>query len=261
MAKKRLFILKGVDYQAVNNKYGLVLMSNIETEFKGNSGAKTNISDVIQSEPKYAISFLDENKKEYNCVSTMVDLSSNGVLPTSTSICCFWCRHPFLSVPIGCPTKYVNSYVEKSYVSQITKDEYYIKENVTEKKLNKIVTTANTKKNINIIPTEKNYYITDGIFCSFNCVLAFINDNKTNIFYKESPHLLSHLYRDFTGNNLSIGSNGDKLIPAPHWRLLKNYGGFMDINEFRNSFNFANYNFIFNTVDMKTISKIFKRTM
>ena len=269
MTKKRSFILKNLDIQAINNKYGFVLISNIDQEFKDEKGTKTTkISDIIQSEPEYAVSFLDENKKEYKCNATMVDWINNGKLPDNTHINCFWCKHSFSTKPIGCPIKFVNSCIEKSYVSQITKDEYYMKENVTKNKLKKILDKS-TQGLINIIPYEKNYYLTDGVFCSFNCVLAFINDNKHDIFYVESTSLLRSIYEKFIGNELEIsprssflGDNLHKITPAPHWRLLRDYGGHMTIEDFRQNFNIKNYESIFWSCDsgpeMKPLSRIFK---
>ena len=43
---------------------------------------------------------------------------------------------------------------------------------------------------------SNNYYETDGCFCSFNCCLAFINDNVHNAMYSSSKHLLMKMYYD-----------------------------------------------------------------
>jgi hypothetical protein len=251
--KKHSFILKNIDVDAINLKYGLILISNIEKE-ASISGDKTRISDILEPEIDASISFLDENKREYDCIATMVDISSSEFLVPKTNICCFWCRHSFGYKPIGCPVKFINSSIEKSYISQITKDEYHMKENITRLKLNRLLSNKDKiiPNGISILSTEKEYYLTDGIFCSFNCTLSFINDNNKDLFYRDSISLLHSLYEKFTGKKIL------KIIPAPHWRLLKNYGGHMSIDEFRKNFNSVEYDHVFN-VHMKSISHIYKK--
>jgi hypothetical protein len=71
-----------------------------------------------------------------------------------------------------------------------------------------------------VIQETNDYYETDGIFCCLECTMAFIKDNKKNSLYVDSEILLNRIA-------------GRKVEPAPHWRLLKSYGGHLDINEFR----------------------------
>ena len=74
----------------------------------------------------------------------------------------------------------------------------------------------------NYDPFRKRYSYM-GYFCSWRCSKAFnheINDNK--IFYRE--HLLKQLCKE-----LGITS----VVKAPHWTLLKEYGGSLTIEEFR----------------------------
>lgn len=252
-SKKRSFILKNIDVVAVNHKYGLVIMSNIDRQ-KEEPIKSTKITDVIyEAEP--FVSFLDENKKKYNAVVTMMECLHQKHLPVSTSVKCFWCKHSFTSNPIGCPIKYVNSKIEKSYISHITKDKYYMKENITNKKLKTISSLISHNENIEISPVEHDYYLTDGIFCSFNCAMSFIRDNSHDSFYKESYSLLYAMYFDF------VGKKPDRIVPAPHWRLLSDFGGTLSIYEFRKSFQMVSYEFLYNIrdiIDMKPMSKVFK---
>ena len=81
----------------------------------------------------------------------------------------------------------------------------------------------------------KEYYETDGIFCSFNCCKAFINDNKHKNIYNHSLTLLTKMYNDMLGTTVSV------IDTAPHWRNLEEYGGHLSISEFRNSFSKADY--------------------
>jgi hypothetical protein len=118
-------------------------------------------------------------------------------IPTKTNICCWWCKYPIPSDvnPIGCPVKFFKKDISK---------------------------------NIN-----EDYFETDGIFCSFNCTLAYINDLSVyDIRYRESTGLLYILYKKIFNEfppQMCIK-------PALNWRLLKNFGGIISIDEFRNNF-------------------------
>jgi hypothetical protein len=94
-----------------------------------------------------------------------------------------------------------------------------------------------------IIP--KNYYLTDGVFCSFNCTAAYINDNKHNRLYNESHILLNRIYNKITSGTaageLRRGIELKAVFPAPHWRTLKEYGGHLTIKQFRDSFGKLEY--------------------
>lgn len=78
---------------------------------------------------------------------------------------------------------------------------------------------------------DKNCYITDGSFCSFECAKAYlcnvISTQESN--YKDSPMLLINYAKD-------LGYT-EQIIPALSWKLLKTFGGPMTIEEFRNTQN------------------------
>lgn len=253
--KKRNFILKNIDIDQLNElnkQYGLTIVSNLDKE-KEDSFKTTKITEVISEDVEYSITFLDENKRESKCSATMVDIISQEKIPDSTSIKCFWCKNNFDWKPIGCPLKYVNPIIEKSYISHITKDKYYMRENIIKSKLKHVLDQNN--KTFDITPFPFDHYLTDGIFCSFNCTLSFIKDNTTDVLYKESYSLLHCMYYDLVGKKIA------KIIPSPHWRLLKDFGGTMSIDDYRSSFNIINYKFMFNVRDirdMKSVSKIYK---
>ena len=59
--------------------------------------------------------------------------------------------------------------------------------------------------------------------------IFILDENKSNQLYNKSEYLLYKLFNKCF-NNLEI-------TPAPPWRLLKNYGGSLSIEEYRNSFN------------------------
>ena len=245
MSKKRCFFLKGFNTLEVDKKYGLCIISNIEVESVIQTN-KTSIFDVIEKQEETHVSFVDD--KNDKCFITMLDWINKESFPQKTDVVCYWCKHQFLTKPLGCPVKFVNNRVEKSYVSHITKDKYYMKENLTKTKLNSILEMK--KDSYDITPVETEYYLTDGIFCSFNCIIAFVKDQAHDAFYNESKMLTYTMYREV------VGKSASKIKGAPHWRLLKMFGGPFTIDDFRKLFNLFEYEEC--SFHMKTLSKIFK---
>lgn len=68
----------------------------------------------------------------------------------------------------------------------------------------------------------------EGVFCSFNCIASYLSEH-TDYRYKESTVLLAMLHRRIFG----VSKKMTDILPAPSWKLLKDYGGFMSIEEFR----------------------------
>jgi hypothetical protein len=65
-----------------------------------------------------------------------------------------------------------------------------------------------------------------GIFCSYNCAMSYnidLNDEKV---WKRNS-LLNLLYRE------TYKSNEDEILPAPSWKILKDFGGDVSLKEFR----------------------------
>lgn len=236
MGKNKSFLLKGVDPLKIDKLYGFGIVSNIDKPIEEKTEC-TKIDEIIDTEPEI-FSFLDETQRSHKCYITMTDYLSREKLPAKTSISCFWDRNLFTTMPIGCPIKYIPSKLEKSYYSEITKDKYIILENISENVRKKIEEEKTQKKSLKIQINE--HYETDGIFCSFNCVLAFIENEKRNPVYKDSKHLLMRMYSDIFGPEIPV------FIKAPSWRLLSDYGGHLSITEFRKNFNRVEYKEIAN---------------
>lgn len=242
-SNKYVFTLKGVNTEKVDQKYNITLISNI-THIDNqplNTTKLTELNDNINSKPIQTISFLDESKKIYQCNVSMIDFKSGKDIENN-KYNCFWCRHPFNSIPIGCPISYQSNKITKNYHSEVSKDKYTISENASRFKVElfnkkKFIFTALKEKNQNVELNIENKYgfICDGVFCSFNCCKAFIKDNKHNRLYEQSELLLIKLYNDITGTKNII------INPAPSWRLLEEYGGNLNINQFRENFNKITY--------------------
>ena len=181
------------------------------------------------------------------------------LLPDSTNLHCFWCRHSFNYKPIGCPIEYVPPRIAKTYHSEITKDKYILRENITPQQLKDLEKIAHTDINLNVKYelTENDFYLMDGLFCSFNCCLAYIKMNNGNPLYANSEALLNKIYYDI------FDKNSQPLIEAPSWRLLKNYGGHITIEDYRKSFYKVEYfnvdNIIYPFPKSKCIGFLFEK--
>ncbi len=80
---------------------------------------------------------------------------------------------------------------------------------------------------------DSKVYSTDGAFCSFNCVKAYINEKeRTDVMYKHSHGLLGHMVCDMNGAISPVS-----ISPAPDKRLLADYGGYMTEDQYKHCFN------------------------
>jgi len=227
---KYIFLLKNINIKDIEKRFNISI-SNINLAMDKIPQNVTKISD-LSTNTKGIMSFVDDAKKEHKCSISMVDFETNNELNGQCKHC-FWCRNQIPSnvTAIGCPIKYVSSQVVKSYYSEISKDTYTIKENITSNKQQKIEKSKDTHLDLK----NRNYYITDGIFCSFNCCMAYISDNKYNSIYNISEMLLLKMYNNIYPTCIH------SIEEAPHWRNLNTYGGHLNIEEFRATFNKIEY--------------------
>lgn len=194
--------------------------------------SRTNITDLSKLEnARASFTFLDEAKKDHQCVVSMYDLVGKE-MPNRTDVHCFWCRHPFDTVPIGCPLHYISHRIIKKMSSHTSKDACFIRENVSKQVYQKI------QGNVDHIPlVEKDAYIVDGVFCSFPCCLAFVHEHKhRNPTYRDSENLLRQMCQRIFQQSSPVSIN-----PAPSWRLLQEYGGHLSISNFRKCFENTHY--------------------
>jgi hypothetical protein len=241
--KNRSFVLRDIDTDEVDKKYDIKLVSNISTIDDFIPQNTTKLSELTDKTSSDIVSFLDESKRLHKCFVTMIDFKTNNEHASFCSYNCFWCRHGIETKPLGCPIRYISRSARKVYNSEISKENYTIKENITESK-QKIINESNKISPTASVITSKvdvcsnNYYSTFGVFCSFNCIMAYILENKHNRLFDLSSILLLKMYNEI----LNIKNSQITLIkPAPHWTLLVEYGGTMTIKEFRQSFNRIEY--------------------
>lgn len=167
---------------------------------------------------KLQIEIMDETKQPIKC-----DVSYSC---ETQALSCFWDRHKINGLIIRCPLKYKPKQVVKIYRSDVSKEEYTIKENITKSHADTLV-NSEIKGGLQIL--DDNFEVSDA-FCSFNCCLAWIKDNKHDRRYDQSEMLLHKI-------------NGNNLNPAPHWRTLIAYGGNLTIEEFRQNFQKNEYQY------------------
>ena len=236
---KIFFTLDGISIKDIDRRYNLLWGANLDNINNSSpmkdmkQPPKTTLIDELNIyTKKKVISFLDQSKQEHKCEFTMIDISG---LVIKYGYHCYWCRHqiPIGVNPLGCPLSYVPYRNTKTYYSEISKDTYRISENISPSKRN----TKDFDDNRLKTSSEGNYYYTDGIFCSFNCTMAWISDNKQNPKYSNSEMLLLKMYSELNKDETSIA----EICKAPSWRLLKIYGGKLTIDEFRKSFNHIHY--------------------
>jgi hypothetical protein len=65
-----------------------------------------------------------------------------------------------------------------------------------------------------------------GNFCSFSCCKSYNSDNVNTLLISKRESLLNLLY-------YMTYKRYDEIIHAPHWTVLKEYGGILSINDFR----------------------------
>lgn len=234
--KKYIISLFGVNINKVEQKYNIIPTSTEDEVIPVNT-TKIDELDVNKKNPQI-VSFLDESKQLRKCTISMIDFQSKkkiDITEKHTKYKCFWDRNfiPDNIRPIGCPIKYIPNKAIKTYISEISKEKYTIRENITEKKAVELV----EKNDDRITIEDQDYYQTDGIFCSFNCCIAYIqaSENKHNPLYRYSESLLLKMYNSINPENTS------EISPAPHWKLLTEFGGHLSIEQFRQSFNKVTY--------------------
>jgi hypothetical protein len=195
--KQYLFKLSGVQPEEVERQYNFKTNSDLSLMETFIPCQSTKITELQNF--KHNITIVDELKNVHNAKISTVYNHSNREL------CCFWDRHPFVGEPIYCPVEKVQQPLIKQYVSSINGKTYKIQDSMQQPKL-------------------QEYYV-DGVFCSIECCLAFIEANKFDPIYQNSEYYLREIF-----NNLADQKR------APSWRLLSVYGGNMTIEEYRKSF-------------------------
>lgn len=211
------YISKDVLFSNLSQKPGIPMTKS--TMLKDLDYVERDFRKKIKNEIKISV-----GGSNINLYTPMVDIVNSRKLPEKTDIKCFWCRHNFSTSPMGVPVKWVQSVYElRGDTGNV------IKKKITVQERKRIENNKNATTDSNIIVNE--YYEVDGIYCSMNCIRADLDNLRGNR-YKDSYILLCGMYRKLTG----IIPGAHDINKAPSWRLLKEYGGDMDIDVYRDSF-------------------------
>lgn len=205
---KYIMKLKNINTSAIEDKYDLSLK---EVSSLSN---KTKISDLGGTTTQKTMVFFGPSKQLHKCNVSIIDHGTGNDI-TMGGYHCFWCRHNFNNLSIGCPISHNPKKTHKEYRSMINNNNYYMEEDSHQ--------------------YGDSVYISDGAFCSFNCCMSYIDENIANPLYSKSKMLLIRMYNEMFNRNVST------ISPAPHWRTLSVYGGHMTISEFRDSFDKIEY--------------------
>ena len=184
--KKRKTSLK-VTLQGVNGK-DLILIHYGE-ECKDDIKATTlldfqerSTKELQKLKSKKVRYVLDSTRSNIKLWAPMFDLVSNSLVPKETTIPCRWDHHSFSTSPIICPMNYVSGERARRVVREfgLSSDEYFEGE---------------------------------GMFCSFPCVLAYINSKRGNTRYKKSRTYLTRMY------SIAFGVT-EEYSPAPPFDII-----------------------------------------
>ena len=134
--------------------------------------------------------YLGMTKKVAQCKT------SQPIFSSKKTYNCMWCTLVIKSHPLGCPVKRINHYAVKSKLGMDT-----------------VVTRIEQRP-----PTCE--YVTYGVFCSPQCIKAFINNQSHDPLYRHSTRLLANMVLDMTDKTGPL-----KIVPAPHYTMLTMYGG------------------------------------
>jgi hypothetical protein len=215
MLKRKTFTLKGVDgkvMEKIVQQYNLgcgtaeSCTSFTEVQVKIDYTCST-LSTLSTSNPeKQKVTFLSYDDLEVETKTEKQNPINFIIVPgeqVAKAKLCFWCKYP-VSERLSLPIRYINTTKTKSYSSCINKEMYHIKEQSCE-------------------PLR---ILTKGLFCSWNCVKAYLLDEQKKLHsrasYVESYDLCCLLCPEFP-----------RVQTAADWQLLEAFGGPLSISDYR----------------------------
>ncbi len=207
-SKELLFTLKDVDGKALIS----IHFAEVEKDEIVETVVPTEltVTELLHDRKKGTYYFYDSTKTKTKYWLNMFDSDSRKAVPLYTTKSCWWCKAGFTTHPIGCPISYeANASGEKKKMF----DEYLASMNITS-------------------TNSSDYFVTEGVFCSFPCLKAYIIDNCSRNFggrYKESCTYLTLMYFKLYGEMSQIPRAGS-------WKMIKEWGGPLTIDEFRQTY-------------------------
>lgn len=245
--KKFQFVLKNIDLTQLERQYKIGITINVKRNASPTHQSLniTKINEIFKPEKKL-VSFLSNTNGNIKCLPIFVQYKNPTKPPTPmdwkslSNLCCYWCRHPCPEnvIPVPIPIKHVPNRIVKEYKSKLRNTSYMLPEDIGNNTSRRYKIQSNKIPEYSVGDTiihNRDYYVYDGISCSWNCAMAYICSKYHDPTFELSKMLLFELYKkfdpEFTG----------KMPIAPSWRLLKAYGGTQHIQQFRDQFDNAKY--------------------
>lgn len=169
---------------------------NIHKRYKQHISDGTNCPNIAPKISTKKQNFFYNVEKNDRFI-IMKDHIDFGCLPYTTDLRCWHDHHTFTTSPIGIPIKYV----PKKNIDESTTHDIY----------------------------SNDYFLTVGVVCSFPCLLAYIQNNSDKQLFKQSFALAHLMYRKLYNCDLNI-------VPASDPMCLKEYGGNVSIEKYREEF-------------------------
>lgn len=218
------FYLDGIDPVAIERKYNLTTLSNIE---RSTPSHKTSSIKSLYFDQSRLISYVDTTRRNRNWVLTMRDHLTQQELPLKWEGCCCACHLEIRSRPLGCPLRYIPSELIHTFTSEFSKGPISQVKKLSRREIMKYKYDPPGPEYRLV---ERDYYETIHVFCSFNCIVKHIEDNRHLTLYKDSMKEVFNLYFDFFAERIT------RIPAAPSFLLRKKYGGELSDEDFRKSF-------------------------
>jgi hypothetical protein len=208
------FTLTDIDVPKLDTDFHIERMKNIGDGIVFDMGESTSLErlgiSTLRREP--LITTIAEDKRKIYTYVSLYDIVTKKQLPAKTNICCYGCRRRFTTQPIGIPIEFHQSV----YVSK------------TDAKIRRLTERERLElqKDENNTIVEMDYFDTEGIVCSFNCIYLCIEESPSSL-YKKTHELITKLYQMIFGDYPT-----EKINKAPNWRLREEYGGPLSDEEF-----------------------------
>jgi hypothetical protein len=218
------FTLSNIDVAKIDKDFNMEKMKEFGCDITGKTniifdgGEGTSLEKLgissLRREPITTI--VSKDKKKIHSYLSLMDIVNGKKIPESTNIPCHGCRRKFTSQPLGIPIDFHPSYyVSKNDPTKIKRLTTRERDILSEDPENNIVTM--------------DYFDTEGIVCSFNCIISCIEDSPSPV-YKKTPYLITMMYK------MIFGKYPDqKICKSPSWKLRDEYGGPLSDDEFERS--------------------------
>jgi len=202
------FVLKQIDIVQLDNEY---ILPSIQDDTMSLSVSQQDSQEDTVMKVTNSLEMIGWSKSRTKPFETIVVaeelqvrlfITPNINLSSLKKCCCWYCRHAFPSEwhPIGIPIKHRKE------------------------------PTAGTAT------AGCDSFECEGVFCSFNCVVAYLQEHA-EYRYKDSSVLLLMLYRKVMQHCRPLNT----IVPSPSWKLLREYGGHLSIDEYRKCIQHVEY--------------------